>query len=272
MHMNPRLLVSIACLLALVSTGCRYTGPYVTERTPVEVAWKAGPSTTVYAGQTVGDSPAIGEYSFLRYEGTTMLATPGVGHWGFSERREGMSSRSVAQPLGTKGARLKSVGDGAELEFDDGVVCQLVYVRGSWADYLAGREIVLQLDEDSWTDWTCAMHDAFLDLVDDLRQRVRAELGRRDRISQAETPDILVHEKPLIRADRQQMLIFFERLEVSSKFEVIEQRRDEGHVWWIAGYGLTPDAKRFLTTAGEVTARLVVDVGLHMVHAAAHCR
>lgn len=270
--MVSRLLASVACLLALVATGCRYTGRYITERTPVEVAWKAGPSTTVYVAVTTGGSAAIGKYSFSRYEGTAVVTTPGAGNWGLAERTEGKSSRAVAQPLATRGAQLKSAGDGVEIAFEDGMTCRLSFVRGTWADYLEGREIVLQLAEESWNQWTTAIHNGFLDLVDDLRRRVHSSLGWRDSLTEAESPDILVHEKPLFRADRRQLMIFFERLEVSSKFEVTHRRRDPAHVWWVSGYSFTPGAERFMIGVGAVTARVALDVGHAVLHHAAHCR
>ncbi len=256
-----------ACLLALATTGCQYAGPYVTERTEVRIEWAAAPSTTVYRGLATP-----GQYQFDRFEGEATLATPGAGRWGLSERREGQSSRAIAQPLGTDRAQLRQAGDAVELVFAGGRTCGLELVRGTWADYQAGREIVLALAADSWNDWIGSSHDVFLDLVDDLRRQLRMALEQEATLTDPEAPDILVDEKPLIRVDQRQMMIFLEKLQVSSRFEVIERQRDSTHVWLITDYELTPGARRFFSAAGEATALIAVEVGLLALHCARAAR
>lgn len=260
MHMFPRLPACLACLLVVLTTGCRTSARYVGQRTEVEVTYQAGPSTTVYSMRGTA-----GHYSFDRYEGTTELTIAGAGRWGLSERIAGESSQLVAQPLVTQAVHLKAAGDGAELVFENGVTCQLGFVRGSWNEYQAGRKVVFKLDDASWNTWTAATNDAFLELVESLGGRIQSIIEQKVSLSYIEDPDILVHEKPLIQADRQQLMIFFEKLRVSNRFAVVEWYRNEA--WWVLGSRLSPDAKRFLLETGEFAARLVIHLSFSWLEA-----
>ena len=260
--MSPRPLACLPCLLVILMAGCRISDRYVGTHTEVQVTYQAGASTTIYSRQST-----TGQYVFDRYEGSTELTIAGASRWGLSERIEGESSQAVAQPLGTQAVQLRSSGAGAELVFDQGEICKLGFVRGSWDDYLAGRKIVLDLDDSAWNTWTLATHDAFVALVESLGRRIRSTISQQTSLSYVEDPDILVHEKPLIQADRGQLMIFFEKLEISNRFVVVEWRREDA--WWAWNSRLGPRATRFASEVGTVAVQFAVEFGFALLEAVA---
>lgn len=206
-------------LVSLSVSSCRVSWGYETVTSLVSINWDAGPSTTVYSA--VGE---LGHYKYQRFEGSVVITSPGSGRWGLAERVEGVSSQPVTQPIRAESIGLRQSGKGMTLTFDPVPSLELVFVRGTWADFVAGRNVVLGLSERAWSIWTAAIQDGFLDQMDVLMGRIGSKTGWRSSISEADVPDILVHEKPLIRVSRGQVMIFFERLEISSAFDVSEHR------------------------------------------------
>ena len=200
-------------------SSCGVSWGYETVTSTVSIRWNAGPSTTVYSA--VGEP---GHYQYQRFEGSVVITSPGSGRWGLSERVEGVSSQPVTQPIRAQSIGLRQSGKGMSLTFDPVPNLELVFVRGTWADFVAGRNVVLGLSESAWSIWTAAIQNGFIDQVGVLMGNIGSKTGWRSSFSEVDAPDILVHEKPLIRVNRTQVMIFFEQLEISSAFDVSEHR------------------------------------------------
>jgi len=216
----PRLILACASLSLFMTAGCRVSSSYTVHRTLVELRYDAESSTAVYA-----KARGAGEYTLDRYEGATEVTMTQAARWGMAERVQGESSRTVAQPLCTQTVRLDQHGEGARLVFGGGETCELRFVVGSWQDYLQGRRVVLKLGDEAWGLWTGAIQASFVKLVESHAGRIQRATRDRVTLDYLEDPDILVHEKPLIEANQSRLMVFFERLEITNRFAVVEWTR-----------------------------------------------
>ena len=243
-----RLLLVAAVALA---AGCRYSGPYVQTRVEVKLTYAAEASTTVYKAQG-----KIGEYRFERFEGEANAVLEGGSPWDLDANRR-TSSRAVAQPFSGKRVVLKPRADGrVEMNHGRGPTSVLRFVTGSWKDYSAGRHVVMRLDEASWQSWIRATENAVLDVIDGYRKRTFPLLDRNQDMTEGRVLDLLVDEKPLVRANRQELMVFFESVRIEGGFEITTRRKDPRYRWW--SYQLRPEVSNALASVAEVTVAAAI--------------
>jgi hypothetical protein len=254
------------CLVAGVGlvAGCRYSGPYVETRDEVKLTYEADPSTSVYRG-----TGNFGEYRFERFEGQARAVLVGGEHWHLDAEKRA-SSRRVVQPFSGERLVLKRLSK-TRVEMGHGVGPKIVlqFVTGSWEAYSGGQDVVMQFEEASWQAWIHATENAVLDLLDDYRKRTFAQLDRNQEMTEARVLDLLVDEKPLLRANRQELMIFFEAVRIEGGFEVSTREKEPSYRWW--SYELRPEVGDALASVTEALAIAAVASIEVCVHCVSHC-
>ena len=259
-HLCParKLLLLPILLPVFAAAGCRYVGTYVETRDEVQLSYAADASTTVF--ESAG---SIGEYRFTRFEGKAKTVLRGGKKFGL-EAKAPKSTRAIVQPLGQIEVTLRNRGAGrATLSWvqrvsrekgEFGAESDVHLITGTWADYIAGKDIVLKFEEESWQAWATMTRDRFLIHVDELAKGAR--LNADQWVSQAEMLDFLVDEKPLVRANRRQLLVFLEPIRLEATFQVVTKRKDPDRSWWLGDYELRPGVARFFAEFSAVTVEL----------------
>lgn len=260
---RPAYRASQLLLLFLATAGCRYAGPYAETSDELKVTYAADVSTTVF--ESAG---GIGEYRFARFEGKAKTILRGGKKFGL-EARAPKSARAILQPLGQTRLTLRDRGAGrATLSWvprgsrEKGTrpadaESKLRFVTGTWADYLAGKDVVLKFEEDSWRTWATMTRNRFLAHVDELAAGVR--LGADQWVSQAELLDFLVDEKPLVRANRRQLLVFLEPIRLEAAFQVVTRRKDPNRSWWMGHYKMRRGVGRFFEGFFAITGQIAIE-------------
>jgi hypothetical protein len=261
-----RILLPRLCLIGVVTlaAGCRYSGPYVETRDEVKLTYLADPSTSVYRG-----TEKIGEYRFERFEGQARAVLAGGEDWHLDAEKRA-SSRRVVQPFSAARLVLKKISE-SRVEMDHGAGPKVVlqFVTGSWEAFATGQDVVMRFEEASWQAWIHATENAVLDLLDDYRKRTFAQLDRNQEMTEARVLDLLVDEKPLLRANRRELMIFFEAVRIEGGFEISTREKDPSYRWW--SYELRPEVGDALASATEALVIAAVASIEVCAHCVSHC-
>ncbi len=243
----------------LIGTSCRYSGPCVESHEDVTLTYSADASTSVYAAQG-----RLGEYRRKRFEGQARAVLAGGQNWGLRAGSE-ESSQPIAQPFSAPRLVLEPFEGGrVRMQHGKGRTSTLKFVTGTWSDYAAGRDVVLRFEAASWQAWLQASQEAMLLILDRYRSRVIPQLDSQQELSDARVVDVLIDEQPLVRANRGELMVFFEALRLEAGFAITTRRRNPRRSWW--SYELRPGVSDVFAFVAQAT----VYVGIASLECCGH--
>ncbi len=112
-------------------------------------------------------------------------------------------------------------------------------------------------------------------MIDRHRTKVAGRLDDGASTTEVELRDFFVDVrpdvKPLIRANRQELLVFLEAVELEGAFFVVTPRKDPSHAWWLSSYEMAPGAGRAIAEVAAVTAQVTLELGYHFLVACGEC-
>lgn len=242
-----------ATALLLLLASCQVTQSSRESVQPIRVLWSAEPSTATFRA-----TQGLGHYELVEFTGKADVSVVGAERYKVKSPARPESSRAVGHALLGDTAVLRRDASGVLLELGTGaskVVLELQIVTGTWEGFAAGGDLVLQLGDRAWEHWNRATQDAFRQLIETFRARVEPRLRRRQRVTEAEVDRFAYEEKPLVRANRSQLLVFFEGLELEGGFAVATRR---------GGFAVRvhPGLGRALADIAAVTAYVALEVGV----------
>jgi hypothetical protein len=208
-------------------------------------------SAAVYVGR--GED---GVYHRERFQGRAFGTIVGGAPFGLAPALE-FSGQAIAQPLFGESLTLRAGENGlAEFVAEGDRVLEFEFVIGSWESYSRGSDVVLKPTAESWDAWGIATQDGFLAILD--QQRIDAEAGLQEGqwATGAGVTAFLDESggRPLIRANRVQMMVFTEAMTLVGAFEVHSAGKDPKYSWWLGAYELRPGAAQALEGALVATA------------------
>jgi hypothetical protein len=250
--MSPSTTWIPGALLVLASglCGCR-SQPLVEQADRLQLQFATGPTTTLYRA-VPGEGAGPRRYEQTRFEGEARFTYRGAGDWSGEIADWTDSGQAISQPLGwqrpqatlalagpdgegpdegrgegpgEKATRVVMLRLGGGAEDVAPVGLALEFVSGTWADFTAGRDIVLKLEPTAFDQWVQATGGAMLHLIEQRRATLQARLPSSHWMGGLEVGEMVITEQPLIRANQTHLMVFFEPMEIEATFYILHLRR-----------------------------------------------